>query len=128
MTWSGGGQQDSTAEEPPLITDGPTVHAVFAAAADSTPLLTRERIDEIDAQLIRLFQERAILSSEISAARLAAGGTRIVLAREREIIRRFRRSLGPLGAELALLILRAGRGSLGTPVVGPVSKGQQPPQ
>jgi chorismate mutase len=72
----------------------------------------RERIDEIDAELIRLWQERAKISQEVGATRVASGGTRLVLAREKEILERFRAALGADGTQLALLILRAGRGPL----------------
>lgn len=72
----------------------------------------RERIDEIDATIIRLWQERASLSREIGVTRVASGGTRLVLSREREILDRFRHELGADGTQLALLILRAGRGPL----------------
>jgi chorismate mutase len=43
---------------------------------------------------------------------MAAGGTRLVLAREQQIIEKFRAALGADGAQLALLLLRAGRGTL----------------
>jgi chorismate mutase len=72
----------------------------------------RERIDEIDAQLIALWQERASISQQVGKTRVASGGTRLVLSREREIMDRFRAHLGPDGTQLALLILRAGRGPL----------------
>jgi chorismate mutase len=72
----------------------------------------RQRIDEIDATLIRLWQERAAISQEVGATRVASGGTRLVLSREREILDRFRTALGADGTQLALLILRAGRGPL----------------
>lgn len=72
----------------------------------------RTRIDAIDASIIELWQERARLSHEVGATRIAAGGTRLVLAREREILDRFRDGLGDDGVQLALLILRAGRGPL----------------
>jgi chorismate mutase len=72
----------------------------------------RERIDEIDRTLISLWHERAALSQQVGAARVAAGGTRLALAREREILDRFHQELGPLGTQLGLLILRAGRGPL----------------
>ena len=70
----------------------------------------RERIDEIDTALIALWQERAALSQQVGATRVASGGTRLVLSREREILDRFRAALGADGTQLALLILRAGRG------------------
>ena len=72
----------------------------------------RERIDEIDHALITLWQERAALSQEVGVTRMASGGTRLVLSREREILERFRVALGADGTQLALLLLRAGRGPL----------------
>jgi chorismate mutase len=72
----------------------------------------RERIDEIDATLIALWRERAELSQQVGAARVAAGGTRLALGREREILDRFHSALGPEGTQLGLLLLRAGRGRL----------------
>jgi len=82
-----------------------------AAASSEIPKL-RERIDEIDAAIIALWRERASISQRIGAARVASGGTRLALAREREILDRFHRELGEVGTQLGLLILRAGRGPL----------------
>jgi chorismate mutase len=72
----------------------------------------RARIDEIDATMIALWRERADLSQQVGAVRVASGGTRLALAREREILDRFRQELGSVGTQLALLVLRAGRGPL----------------
>lgn len=72
----------------------------------------RARIDEIDRTLISLWQERAALSRQVGATRMAAGGTRLVLSREQEILERFRSALGKDGTQVALLLLRAGRGPL----------------
>jgi len=72
----------------------------------------RERIDEIDETIIRLWRERAEISQEVGSTRVASGGTRLVLSREREILERFNRALGADGTQLALLLLRAGRGPL----------------
>ncbi|HLV59604.1 MAG TPA: chorismate mutase [Natronosporangium sp.] len=72
----------------------------------------RARIDEIDEAIIRLWRERAELSRRVGEARLAAGGTRLVLAREREILERYHAALGPDGTQVGLLLLRAGRGTL----------------
>jgi chorismate mutase len=72
----------------------------------------RARIDEIDQTLIDLWRERAAISHEVGVTRMAAGGTRLVLAREQEILNRFRDALGADGTQLAMLILRAGRGPL----------------
>jgi chorismate mutase len=82
------------------------------AGADEQIAALRRRLDEIDQNLIELWRERAAISHEVGATRVAAGGTRLVLSRENEILNRFREALGPDGAQLALLILRAGRGKL----------------
>lgn len=83
-----------------------------ASAPDTHIAGLRSRIDEIDAEIIRLWQERAEISREVGATRVANGGTRLVLAREQEILSRFRAALGADGTQLAMLILRAGRGRL----------------
>jgi chorismate mutase len=72
----------------------------------------RARIDEIDQAIIDLWQERARLSQHVGKTRMASGGTRLVLSREREIVDRFRAALGPDGTQVALLLLRSGRGPL----------------
>jgi chorismate mutase len=72
----------------------------------------RERIDEIDTAIIGLWQERAGLSQRIGTIRVAAGGTRLILSREYEILQRFRGAIGAAGTQLALLLLKAGRGPL----------------
>ena len=83
-----------------------------ASAPDAHIATLRARLDDIDATIIRLWQERAAISQEVGRTRVAAGGTRLVLAREREILERFGAALGEDGVQLALLILRAGRGKL----------------
>jgi chorismate mutase len=75
-------------------------------------LAMRERIDEIDQAIIDLWLERARLSQQVGKTRMASGGTRLVLSREREIVERFREALGADGTQVALMILRAGRGPL----------------
>ena len=72
----------------------------------------RERIDEIDQTIIDLWLERARLSQQVGKTRMASGGTRLVLSREREIVERYRDALGADGTQVALMILRAGRGPL----------------
>jgi chorismate mutase len=91
--------------------DAPSTGA-GSPTADTHIAGLRNRIDEIDAAIIRLWQERAGISQEVGRTRVASGGTRLVLAREREILDRFRAALGEDGTQLALLILRAGRGPL----------------
>ena len=82
-----------------------------APAADEIRAM-RTRIDEIDQAIIDLWRERARLSQQVGKTRMASGGTRLVLSREREIVERFRTALGPDGTQLALLLLRSGRGPL----------------
>lgn len=88
-----------------------TVNAAETAASEHIAGL-RERLDEIDAKIIELWQERAAISQEVGRTRVASGGTRLVLNREKEILERYRAPLGADGVQLALLVLRAGRGPL----------------
>jgi chorismate mutase len=81
-------------------------------AAEASIAGLRSRIDEIDAAIIELWQERAAISRKVGATRMASGGTRLVLSREQEVMDRFRAALGADGTQLALLLLRAGRGRL----------------
>lgn len=91
----------------------PASPAVTPAAAAPDPIdVLRTRIDAVDSEIIALWRERATLSGQIGAARMAAGGTRLVLAREQQIVEKFRDALGEDGAPLAMLLLRAGRGRL----------------
>lgn len=82
------------------------------AQCNATITGLRARIDALDAELIGLWSERSALSRRVAEVRLAAGGPRRDQGREREIVRRFRMALGMEGGELALLLLRAGRGPL----------------
>ncbi|GAA1735367.1 chorismate mutase [Luedemannella helvata] len=86
------------------------------ASADTVPsehiTALRERIDEIDSAIIDLWLERAAISQEVGKTRVASGGTRLVLSREQQIVERFREALGPDGVQVAMLLLRAGRGPL----------------
>jgi chorismate mutase len=70
----------------------------------------RERIDVLDAEILRLVAERSAVSARIGAARRAAGGPRIVHARENEVVRRWRDQLGRPGAAIAMALLELGRG------------------
>ena len=97
-----------------MVSDSPSPTTTVEASDDPQAHIAalRDRIDEIDATLIRLWQERAAISQEVGVTRVASGGTRLVLSREREILDRFRSALGADGTQLALLVLRAGRGPL----------------
>jgi chorismate mutase len=72
----------------------------------------RQEIDHLDAELLRLVKRRVEVSKIIGAARMAAGGTRIVHNRELDVLNRYR-ELGPEGRDLALILLKLGRGALG---------------
>jgi chorismate mutase len=72
----------------------------------------RTEIDDLDAEILRLVQRRTAVSQAIGVARRAAGGPRVVHGREMAVLDRYR-ELGPEGHELAMLLLRLGRGRLG---------------
>lgn len=72
----------------------------------------RTAISAIDGEILALVGRRIELSREVGALRMAAGGTRVALGREQEIVNRFAAALGADGTALAMLLLRAGRGRL----------------
>jgi chorismate mutase len=82
------------------------------APADDIDAL-RVEIDHLDAEILRLIKRRTEVSRRIGRARMAAGGPRIVYSREMAVLARFR-ELGSEGRDLALLLLRLGRGRLGS--------------
>ncbi|GAA2808326.1 chorismate mutase [Saccharopolyspora taberi] len=82
------------------------------AAPDDTIAGFRDEIDQLDADILRLIKRRADVSRQIGEARMAAGGPRIVYNREMDVLARYR-ELGPEGRELAMILLRLGRGRLG---------------
>jgi chorismate mutase len=83
-----------------------------ALPADERIAELRTEIDACDAEIIRLVQRRLSVSSEIGQLRSAAGGTRLSLSREQQVLARFQDALGPEGATLGLMLLRHGRGRL----------------
>ncbi len=80
--------------------------------ADERIAELRGQIDQCDADLIALVQRRLAVSQEIGELRRAAGGTRLSLAREKQVLARFSAALGRDGAALGMLLLRQGRGHL----------------
>jgi chorismate mutase len=80
--------------------------------ADERIAELRQGIDDCDAEIIALVQRRLAISQEIGALRASSGGTRLSLAREAEVLNRFRLALGPDGAALGMMLLRQGRGRL----------------
>jgi chorismate mutase len=72
----------------------------------------RLEIDRLDAEILAAVQRRAEVSQTIGKARMASGGTRLVHSREMKVIERYS-VLGPEGKDLAMILLRMGRGRLG---------------
>ena len=72
----------------------------------------RQEIDHLDATILAAVQRRTEVSKLIGKARMASGGTRLVHSREMKVIERYS-ELGPEGKDLAMLLLRLGRGRLG---------------
>jgi chorismate mutase len=92
----------ATTEAAPSAQDGSTV--------DLAAL--RTEIDYLDAEILRLVQRRTEVSQAIGIARRAAGGPRVVHGREMAVLDHYSK-LGTEGHELAMLLLRLGRGRLG---------------
>lgn len=72
----------------------------------------RREIDQLDAEILEKVKRRTEVSKLIGKARMASGGTRLVHSREMKVIERYSQ-LGPEGKDLAMLLLRLGRGRLG---------------
>ncbi|MEO3757949.1 chorismate mutase [Mycobacterium sp. B14F4] len=72
----------------------------------------RQEIDRLDAEILEAVRRRTEVSKLIGKARMASGGTRLVHSREMKVIERYS-ELGPDGKDLAMLLLRMGRGRLG---------------
>jgi chorismate mutase len=72
----------------------------------------RQEIDQLDAMILEAVKRRTEVSKLVGKARMASGGTRLVHSREMKVIERYS-ELGPDGKDLAMLLLRLGRGRLG---------------
>ncbi|WP_304106969.1 chorismate mutase [Mycolicibacterium bacteremicum] len=96
-------QEPTNSEENPVSAETQT-------AADIDEL--RLEIDRLDAEILAAVKRRAEVSRIIGKARMASGGTRLVHSREMKVIERYS-ELGPDGKDLAMLLLRLGRGRLG---------------
>lgn len=72
----------------------------------------RVEIDRLDAQILAAVRRRTEVSQAIGKVRMASGGTRLVHSREMKVIERYS-ELGQDGKDLAMLLLRMGRGRLG---------------
>jgi chorismate mutase len=95
-----------------VTTDNATSDKAPTADGDDDIDALRVEIDHLDAEILRLVKRRTEVSRRIGRARMAAGGPRIVYSREMAVLARFR-ELGSEGRDLALLLLRLGRGRLG---------------
>jgi len=72
----------------------------------------RTQIDDLDAQIITLVTQRAQLSAQVQQQRIAGGGLRLELGRERDILATYSTALGESGTALADAVLRTCRGAL----------------
>ncbi|MEV3902512.1 MULTISPECIES: chorismate mutase [unclassified Mycobacterium] len=90
-------------EESPMSVQSETVPDIEAL---------RLEIDQLDATILQAVARRTEVSKLIGKARMASGGTRLVHSREMKVLERYSR-LGPEGKDLAMLLLRMGRGRLG---------------
>jgi chorismate mutase len=70
----------------------------------------RATIDDLDRRIIALIDERVAASKDVQRTRLAAGGRRVQLSREMEVIARYREGLGKPGTSVAMTLLELCRG------------------
>ncbi|HKV18503.1 MAG TPA: chorismate mutase [Mycobacterium sp.] len=96
--------------QPPHNEESPHMSIETEPVADIDDL--RQEIDRLDAEILAAVQRRTEVSRLIGKARMASGGTRLVHSREMKVIERYS-ELGPEGKDLAMLLLRLGRGRLG---------------
>lgn len=84
----------------------------MTAPTDSADTIAelRARIDALDTDIVRLISERAALSAQVQATRIASSGLRLELGRERDVIGNYHRALGTSGTAIADAVLRACRG------------------
>jgi chorismate mutase len=67
------------------------------------------RVAELDEAIIDLVRRRTAACAELVALRRAAGRPVIELARENEVLHRYRQALGADGTSLAMLLMERGR-------------------
>jgi len=90
----------------------PTQEHSVTTTPEATIADARERIDALDDRIIGLIQERMAVSSVVQRTRIASGGRRVHLAREMEILGRYRDALGRPGTSLAMTLLELSRGRI----------------
>jgi chorismate mutase len=100
----------------PPHNEEPTVSIKTEVTIETEPVAEiddlRLEIDRLDAEILAAGKRRTEVSRIIGKARMASGGTRLVHSREMKVIERYS-ELGPEGKDLAMLLLRLGRGRLG---------------
>jgi chorismate mutase len=103
---------EAAADQQPSEAAGTGAAGTGAAGTEATISSHRDEIDYLDAEILRLVKRRAEVSRQVGEARMASGGPRVVYNREMDVLARYR-ELGPEGRELAMILLRLGRGRLG---------------
>lgn len=84
---------------------------VFAELSSEVHYYSREHIDALDEKICELLAQRRVVSWKLQAARMADGGARVDLARERQVISRYQDFFGGIeGRELAYHVLHMCRG------------------
>jgi chorismate mutase len=78
------------------------------APAASVGEALQAELDRRDEELVQLIEERTRLARQLTAHRAGAGGPQFVHRTELATVKRFHR-LGPLGTEMAGLLLRLSR-------------------
>lgn len=94
------------------MTTTPDIAKPQAPTPEATIADARERIDAIDDRILGLIQERMAVSAVVQQTRIASGGRRVHLAREMEILGRYRDALGKPGTNLAMTLLELCRGRI----------------
>jgi chorismate mutase len=89
-----------------------TQHAAERSTPDEVIAHTRARIDDLDRRIIGLINERVGLSRDVQRTRIAAGGRRVQLTREMEVIARYREALDKPGTDVAMALLELCRGRI----------------
>ena len=79
------------------------------AGPGATATTLERELDRRDAELVLLIAERATVARRLAQARALSGGTRFAHEGEVALVRRFG-ELGPIGAELGVMLLRLARG------------------
>ncbi|MTE20625.1 chorismate mutase [Streptomyces sp. TRM43335] len=83
---------------------------VDAAGPEERIAGDRDRIDDLDRRIIELIRERVEVSARIQRTRIEAGGRRVNLSREMEVLTHYRERLGRPGTSLAMTLLELCRG------------------